>query len=132
LAGELHEEGLVAAVRRHAAAVGAREGFEVPVRAGVDRLPPEEDAARELFRVIQEALHNSVKHARPSRVDIRLAEPDGAAPGRWSSKSPTTAPASTPISGTRGTWASRACGSRPSGSVVGSLWTVPPPERPSG
>ena len=31
-------------------------------------------AAPELFRVVQEALHNSIKHARPRRVDIRLAE----------------------------------------------------------
>ena len=33
----------------------------------------------ELFRIIQEALHNAVKHAQPSRVDIRLDEPDDAA-----------------------------------------------------
>jgi signal transduction histidine kinase/DNA-binding LacI/PurR family transcriptional regulator len=73
----LHEEGLVAAVRRHAAAVCAREGFEVRVQADVDRLPLAEDAERELFRIVQEALHNSVKHAQPGRVDIRLDEPSG-------------------------------------------------------
>jgi signal transduction histidine kinase/DNA-binding LacI/PurR family transcriptional regulator len=73
----LHEEGLVAAVRRHAAAVASREGFEVYVRADSDHLPLDESAERELFRVVQEALHNSVKHARPGRVDIRLEEPAG-------------------------------------------------------
>jgi signal transduction histidine kinase/DNA-binding LacI/PurR family transcriptional regulator len=70
----LHEEGLVAAVRRHAAAVAAREGFAIGVRAGGDRLALDEHAERELFRIVQEALHNSVKHARPGRVDIRLEE----------------------------------------------------------
>jgi signal transduction histidine kinase/DNA-binding LacI/PurR family transcriptional regulator len=75
----LHEEGLVAAVRRHAAAVAAREGFAVRVHAAEGRLPLDEQAERELFRVVQEALHNSVKHARPSRVDIRMVRPDGAA-----------------------------------------------------
>jgi signal transduction histidine kinase len=73
----LHEEGLVAAVRRHALAVAAREGFEVRVRADGDRLPLDESAERDLFRVVQEALHNSVKHAHPRRVDIRLEEPAG-------------------------------------------------------
>jgi signal transduction histidine kinase len=68
----LHEDGLVAAVRRHAAAVAAREGFEVHVHAPQDRLPLDERAEDELFRVVQEALHNSVKHAWPRRVDIRF------------------------------------------------------------
>jgi signal transduction histidine kinase len=30
-------------------------------------------AEEELFRVVQEAVHNSVKHAHPHQVDIRLA-----------------------------------------------------------
>ena len=75
----LHEEGLVAAVRRHAAAVAAREEFEIHVQGGADRLPLDEQAERELLRVVQEALHNSVKHARAGRVDIRLHEASGAA-----------------------------------------------------
>jgi len=75
----LHEEGLVAAVGRHAAAVAAREGFEVCVHAPENRPPLDERVEEELFRIIQEALHNAVKHAQPSRVDIRLDEPDDAA-----------------------------------------------------
>ncbi len=70
----LHEEGLVAALRRHAAAVAAREGFEVRVHAAAERLLLDADAEQDLFRIIQEALHNSIKHARPGRVDIRLEE----------------------------------------------------------
>ncbi len=73
----LHEEGLAAAVEKHAAAVAAREGLHVVVRAPGDRLPLDDRAEEELFRVVQEALHNSVKHARPSRVDIDLATEDG-------------------------------------------------------
>jgi PAS domain S-box-containing protein len=70
----LHEEGLSAAVRKHAAAVAAREGLDVRVYAAEDRLPLEEVAEEELFRVVQEAVHNCVKHAHPHHVDIRLAE----------------------------------------------------------
>lgn len=70
--GALHEVGLAAAIRKHAAAVAARERIEVPVQAPDDRLPLDSRAEEELFRVVQEALHNSVKHAQPGRVDIRL------------------------------------------------------------
>lgn len=69
----LHEEGLTAAVRKHAAAVAAREGLEVRVYAEEDRLPLEEVAEEELLRVVQEAVHNCIKHAHPHHVDIRLA-----------------------------------------------------------
>ena len=69
----LHEEGLTAAVRKHAAAVAAREGLEVRVYAEEDRLPLAEVAEEELLRVVQEAVHNCVKHAHPHHVDIRLA-----------------------------------------------------------
>jgi len=71
--GALHEEGLAAAVRRHAAAVAAQEGLDVRVDAPEDSLPLDERAEEELFRVTQEALRNSVKHAHANRVDIRLA-----------------------------------------------------------
>lgn len=70
----LHEEGLGAAVRKHAAAVAAREGLDVRVHAEADRLPLEEVAEEELFRVVKEAVHNCVKHAHPHHVDITLAE----------------------------------------------------------
>jgi PAS domain S-box-containing protein len=70
----LEDGGLVAALRRHAAAVAAREGFEVRVQASDDSLPLDLRAETELFRVIQEALHNSVKHAHPGCVEIRLIE----------------------------------------------------------
>jgi PAS domain S-box-containing protein len=73
----LHEEGLSAAIRKHAAAIAAREGLDVRVYAEDDRLPLDELAEEELFRVVQEAVHNCVKHAHPGHVDIRLAEGEG-------------------------------------------------------
>jgi signal transduction histidine kinase len=75
--GALREEGLVAAVRKHAAAVAAREGIALRVHAEEDRLPLGEDVEEELFRVVREAVHNSVKHAHPAHIDIRLGEPTG-------------------------------------------------------
>lgn len=71
--------GLVVAIRKHAAAVATREGFEVGVHACEEHLPLDQSAEQELFRVVQEALHNSVKHAHPGHVDIRLSEPADAA-----------------------------------------------------
>jgi PAS domain S-box-containing protein len=69
----LHEEGLVAAVRKHAAAVSARHGMDLSVHAP-DRLPLGEQAEEELLRVVQEAVHNCVKHASPEHIEVRLAE----------------------------------------------------------
>jgi signal transduction histidine kinase len=74
----LHEDGLVATLRRHAAAVAAQEGFEVTVQAFTDHVPLDEDTELELFRVVREAVHNGVKHAHPSHIAIRLYEPAGA------------------------------------------------------
>jgi signal transduction histidine kinase len=71
----LDDEGLVQVIRRHAASVAGRTGIEVTVDAPEDRLPLPEDVEYELLRMVQEALHNGVKHANPGRVDIRLVEP---------------------------------------------------------
>lgn len=71
----LAEEGLVAALRRHAAERQAQDGLTVEVEVkGARRLP----AALEetLFRVAQEALNNIVKHAGTSQAWLRLAVDD--------------------------------------------------------
>jgi signal transduction histidine kinase len=67
----LETDGLVQALRNHAAAVRARTGLEVGVDADLaDRPPlPVEEA---LYRIGQEALHNVVKHANAERAIIRL------------------------------------------------------------
>jgi len=69
---ELVGHGLVAAVRGHAEAVRATSGLDVEVDAEepID-LPTE--LQEDLFRIVQEALHNVVKHARATQAAIRVA-----------------------------------------------------------
>lgn len=69
----LREEGLVLAMRKHAAAISAREGVAVRVDGPVDPLPLDEVGEEQLFRVVQEALHNVVKHAQATSVVITLS-----------------------------------------------------------
>jgi signal transduction histidine kinase len=75
------EEGLVPALRRHVAERGNQDGLSVALRlegyAEDDaRLPPETEEA--LFRIVQEALNNVVKHAQTDRAEVRLRLRDDA------------------------------------------------------
>jgi signal transduction histidine kinase len=70
----LDELGLLAALQEHASQVGRRAELAVSV-VGVEprpRLPPTEEIA--LFRIVQEALNNVVKHAQASECAISLAQ----------------------------------------------------------
>ena len=72
---DLETEGLVAALNRQIEAVRARQGIFVKTIASAEpELPIEVKQA--LHRIGQEALWNTVKHARARRVDVRL-EADG-------------------------------------------------------
>ncbi len=75
----LHTEGLLVAVRQHAASVCAREGLDVTVHAAHDRLDLDAGFELEAYRLIQEALHNAVKHSHADSVDITI-DPDPADP----------------------------------------------------
>jgi len=67
----LEDQGLLPALLGLAGAVSRRSGLQVTVEAAeATRLPAKIETA--LYRVIQEALKNSSKHARASTVKIRL------------------------------------------------------------
>ena len=73
----LEKEGLVAALEKQAAAVQARHGIRVEAELGKE---PEVslEVKEALYRVAQEALHNTVKHARSANVILKLEElPEG-------------------------------------------------------
>lgn len=75
----LREDGLVAALRKHVEVTGRAYdvdvGFHADCEQGCDCDLPNlaEDV---VFRVAQEALHNALRHAQPTkvRVDVRLTE----------------------------------------------------------
>jgi signal transduction histidine kinase len=71
--GALAEEGLVAAVSKHAAAVAAREGIDVDVTGPADRLPLSPEAEEQLYRMTQEALNNVIKHARTVGASVAVS-----------------------------------------------------------
>lgn len=71
----LADEGLLSAVRKHAAAIAAREAIPISV-TGPDRISLDADTEEALYRLVQEALHNVVKHAQASTVTVTL-EPQG-------------------------------------------------------
>jgi PAS domain S-box-containing protein len=68
----LESEGLIAALEKQAAALRARHEITVRVTTLCEEpdVPPE--AKDSIYRVAQEALHNTVKHARANHVEIHL------------------------------------------------------------
>lgn len=69
----LAEEGLAAAVRRHVAERQARDGLRVElVVIGAERVDLPEAVVAGLYRIIQEALNNVVKHAGTHAAAVRL------------------------------------------------------------
>jgi signal transduction histidine kinase len=75
----LDDFGLASAVERLADSFREHSGLRVDLEAqlGAERLPREVETA--LYRIIQEALTNIVKHAEASRVSIVLTHRDGVA-----------------------------------------------------
>lgn len=69
---DLAADGLVAALRTHVDVVSRLYDVDVALRADADpRLDAETD--RQVFRIVQEALHNAVRHASASRVDVAVS-----------------------------------------------------------
>src|SRR2546423_706217 len=75
----LLERGQGAAGRRLAGGVAARGGSEFGVAGPGVPLLLTKRAETDLFRVLQEALHNSAKHAPPGHIESPLCEPADAA-----------------------------------------------------
>ena len=72
----LDDLGLVPALEYLVQGVGERAGIPIAVEGPKSpRLAPPVEVA--LYRVVQEAVRNATKHARASRVDIRLGVQDG-------------------------------------------------------
>jgi signal transduction histidine kinase len=71
---DLAERGLVDAVRAHAASVEARTGLRIRLHAADDLdLDVSIDIQEDLYRIVQEALHNVVKHAHAASAEICFA-----------------------------------------------------------
>jgi PAS domain S-box-containing protein len=68
----LELEGLVAALDKHAASLRARHGLTVTTDLGDEPELPL-DAKEALYRIAQEAIHNTVKHAQAINVRLRLS-----------------------------------------------------------
>jgi signal transduction histidine kinase len=69
----LESSGLVVALTRHATAIGTRHNL--PVEINFCSEPSLSLEAKEtLYRIVQEALHNVVKHAQARRITLRLYE----------------------------------------------------------
>ena len=67
----LELEGLVAALRKQADALSGR--YEIPVETTLGEEPHASMPVKEaLYRIAQEALHNAIKHAQPTRLTVRL------------------------------------------------------------
>lgn len=72
----VEDEGLVPALRKHAAALQSRDGLAVELRLeGERRLSG--DRERRLFRIVQEALNNIAKHAQTDRAVVTLTMDNG-------------------------------------------------------
>lgn len=69
------DSGLIVAVREHATTVAEREAVDVQVSVPGEPLLLSVEAEDELFRVITEAVANSVHHARPTRIDVAITAP---------------------------------------------------------
>ena len=77
----LAEEGLVSALRKHVAALEAKEGLTVTLSVPTEDLSLEPPVEENLYRLAQEALNNVVKHARARSVKVRVERPDAGSQG---------------------------------------------------
>lgn len=70
--GALEEEGLLAALRKQAAAVAARTQVPVTVDGPTDRLSVPPEVEEHLYRLTLEAVNNALKHASATAITITV------------------------------------------------------------
>ena len=70
----LDQLGLAAALEWQGQEFAARTGIEVVMELSVDGAPVPDDLGSSAFRILQEALTNVARHAKATRVTIRLAQ----------------------------------------------------------
>jgi signal transduction histidine kinase len=70
------EEGLLAALVKHAGAISVRERLPIAVKGPEERLPLAPEAEDQLYGLIREALANAVKHANATTVAIDVSAID--------------------------------------------------------
>jgi signal transduction histidine kinase len=70
--GGLADRGLIGSVATWAESVGARCGIAVTFRSDVEFVALPAGMEDDLYRIVQEALHNVVKHAQASAVTVRI------------------------------------------------------------
>jgi signal transduction histidine kinase len=69
----LENEGLVTALRKQAEGLRARHGLSIDTELG-EEPSVSMDTKHALYRIAQEALHNTIKHARARRIVVGLRE----------------------------------------------------------
>jgi signal transduction histidine kinase len=70
--GDLAEKGLIASVADWVASVGARTRIAVAFRSDLEFVALPAGLEDDVFRIVQEALHNVVKHAQANAVTVRI------------------------------------------------------------
>jgi signal transduction histidine kinase len=70
---DITEHGLAEAIELHADAIRSRSGILVEVDSPPTPLELESEAQEDLYRIVQEALHNVVKHAEATTATVKIA-----------------------------------------------------------
>jgi signal transduction histidine kinase len=76
--GALEQEGLIAALTRQAEAIRVRESLAVTVRGPVERLPLDPRVEEHVYRLVLEALNNTLKHANAQAASVDVTVDDAA------------------------------------------------------
>jgi len=71
--GSLAEKGLIGSVAAWVESVGARAGIAVTFRSELEFVALPSGMEDDLYRIVQEALHNVVKHAEATAVTVGIA-----------------------------------------------------------